>query len=316
MIARTSPSPHISIVSPVYRAEKIIPELVKRIDLAVSKITDNYEIILVEDCGPDNSWQVIEQVALTNPRVKGYQFSRNFGQHYAITCGLDHANGDWVVVMDCDLQDQPEEIRKLYNKAIEGFDIVFARRENRVDGFLKKLGSKLFYSLFSYLSGIKQDRTIANFGIYSKKAIESVNKMREPMRAFSPMVRWVGFSKSSINVEHSTRFEGKSSYNLSRLIELALDISLAYSDKPLRLTIKFGFIISLISFVFAVVLIVRYYFGYIKVGGYTSLMVSIWFLSGLVIMILGIIGLYISKIFDGVKNRPLYIIDKITNFKM
>jgi dolichol-phosphate mannosyltransferase len=310
-----SEKPYISIVTPVYRAEKIIPELIRRLDESISKITSNYEIILVEDCGPDNSWAVIEDIIKNNIRVKGFKLSRNFGQHYAITCGLYHASGKWIVVMDCDLQDQPEEIVKLYEKAQEGFDIVFARRNIRNDNFFKKSSSKLFYLFFSYLSGIKQDGTIANFGIFSNKVIESVNKMREPMRAFSPMIGWVGFKKTSIDVSHSSRFEGKSSYSIKKLIELALDISIAYSDKPLRITIKLGFIISLVSFLFAIILIFRYYNGFITVDGYTSLMVSIWFLSGLIIMILGIIGLYLSKIFDGTKNRPIYIIDKIINFK-
>ena len=309
----TTLSPHISIVSPVYRAEKIIPELVRRIDDSISKITTNYEIILVEDCGPDNSWTAIEDIAKKNPRVKGFKLSRNFGQHYAITCGLDHAKGDWVVVMDCDLQDQPEEIEKLYNKAIQGYDIVLARREVRQDGFFKRLSSNLFYRVFSYLSDIKQDGTIASFGIYSCKAISSVNKMREPMRAFPPMIKWIGFSKASINISHSERYEGKSTYNFNKLINLALDIALAYSDKPLRIMIKLGFIISLISFITAVTIVVRYFLGLVLVSGYTSLMVSIWFLSGLIIFILGILGLYVSKIFDGVKNRPLYLIDKKIN---
>ncbi|MBW6491202.1 MAG: glycosyltransferase family 2 protein [Lentimicrobium sp.] len=136
--------PHISVVSPVYRAEKIIPELVERIKNAVSKITDDFEIILVEDGGPDKSWEVIESLASINPRVKGIKLSRNFGQHYAITAGLDHATGDWVIVMDCDLQDVPEEIEKLYHKAQEGFDVVLAKRWERKDNYLKRAFSGFF----------------------------------------------------------------------------------------------------------------------------------------------------------------------------
>jgi polyisoprenyl-phosphate glycosyltransferase len=302
----------LSIVSPVYRAEHIVDELVRRISLAAGEITQDYEIVLVEDCGPDNSWQKIEENAQKDSRVKGIKLSRNFGQHHAITAGLDQCTGDWVVVMDCDLQDRPEEIPALYLKAQEGYDIVFARRVNRMDSFIKKQTSALFYRVFSYLSGVPQDGTIANFGIYSKKVVAAINSMREPMRAFSPMARWVGFSKTAIDVKHDERFEGSTSYNWSRLINLALDIALAYSDKPLRMVIKTGFVISSLAILFALYNVYLHFSGAIRVSGFASLIVSIWFLSGLIIFILGIVGLYIGKTFDGIKNRPLYLIDKKT----
>lgn len=302
----TSYSIDFSIVSPVYKAELIVDELVKRIVASVSKLSENFEIILVEDCGGDGSWDKIVENCKKDKRVKGIKLSRNFGQHYAITAGLDHCKGQWVVVMDCDLQDQPEEIINLYAKAQEGYDIVFARRSLRQDSFFKKLSSRMFYKVFSYLSGVEQDGTIANFGIYHADAIRSVNSMREAMRGFSTMIRWVGFKSTAIDVEHAARFEGKTSYNWKKLINLALDIALAYSDKPLKLIIKAGFIISILSIILAVYYLVSYILGNIKVPGYASLVVCICFLSGLIILINGIIGLYISKIFDNVKQRPLY----------
>jgi dolichol-phosphate mannosyltransferase len=303
----------ISIVSPVYKAENILDELVKRVVKEVSKITDDFELILVEDGSPDKVWQKIEKQCQADQRVKGIKLSRNFGQHHAITCGLDNASGEWVVVMDCDLQDRPEEIFKLYQKAQEGYDIVLASRANRQDSFNKKMSSKIFYKAFSFLSGIEQNGSIGNFGIYANRVIEEVNKLKEPMRAFPHMIKWVGFKSTSIDVEHALRFEGKTTYNLSKLLNLALDIALAYSDKPLKLTVKLGFFLSLFSFIFATISVLRYFLGDITMSGYTSLIVSIWFLSGLVIFILGIVGLYISKIFDGVKSRPLYIISKQLN---
>lgn len=302
----------LSIVSPVYRAERIVDELVRRIKIAADQLTTDYEIILVEDCGPDNSWAQIEKNAATDKRIKGIKLSRNFGQHHAITAGLDACSGEWVVVMDCDLQDRPEEIIPLYQKAMEGYDIVFARRVNRQDSFMKKQTSNLFYKVFSYLSGIPQDGTIANFGIYSKKVITSINSMREPMRAFSPMARWVGFNKVALDVNHDERFEGSSSYNWAKLINLALDIALAYSDKPLRVVVKTGFVISSLAILYAVLNLYLYFTGVIHVTGYASLIISIWFFSGLIIFILGIVGLYIGKTFDGIKNRPLYLVDKKT----
>jgi len=304
-------SVHISVVSPVYRAEKILPELADRIKRSLEKITNSYEIILVEDCGPDQSWSKIEQLSKIYPEIKGIKLSRNFGQHYAITAGLDYAKGEWIVVMDCDLQDQPEEIEKLYQKANEGYDIVLARRHSRKDGFFKKLGSKAFYRTLGYLTGSEQDETVANFGIYSRKVIDAVCSMRETIRFFPTMVKWVGFKSVKIDIEHSSREEGKSNYNLKKLLNLALDIILAYSDKPLRLLIKTGLLISFGSILFSILTLIRWYNGTIFELGYTSLIISIWMLSGFIVSTLGIVGLYLGKTFEAVKKRPIYIIEKI-----
>lgn len=304
--------PLISVVSPVYKAEKIIPKLVNRTVQELEKITAHFEIILVEDCGPDDSWKVIQRCAKDDPRIKGIKLSRNFGQHYAITAGLDFASGEWIVVMDCDLQDRPEEIPALFSKAKEGFDIVLARREARKDGFFKKLFSKLFHQTLTFLTGTKLDNRVANFGIYHRKVIEATKKMRESIRFFPTMVKWVGFRSVSIPVKHASREEGKTSYNLKRLLNLSLDIILAYSDKPLRIAVQTGFIMSFISLLFAVYNLFRALtFGF-AVSGYASLITSIWFLSGLIIAFIGIVGLYVGKTFEGVKNRPLYIVDEKT----
>lgn len=304
---------HLSIVSPVYRAENIIPQLVDRISRNAEKITSEYEIILVEDCGPDNSWQVIQQLASGNQKIIGIKLSRNFGQHYAITAGLDHARGEWVVVMDCDLQDVPEEIPALYNKAKEGFDVVLARRAVRKDHFFKRLFSVAFYRTLGYLTGSDQDESIANFGIYNRKVIQAVVSMRESIRYFPTMIKWVGFKTIKMDVVHDHRADGKSSYNFGKLLRLATDIILAYSDKPIRIMVRFGLLISFASILFALRLLYLWSNDRVEIMGYTSLIVSIWLLSGLIISTLGLVGLYIGKTFEGVKKRPIYIIDKIMN---
>jgi polyisoprenyl-phosphate glycosyltransferase len=302
-----------SVVSPVYKAEKIVDELIRRIHESVSVITKDYEIILVEDGGGDGSWEKIERHSATDHRVKGIKLSRNFGQHNAITAGLDHCKGAWIVVMDCDLQDRPEEIPRLYSEALKGFDIVYAKRQQRNDSFFKKIWSTLFYKLFAWLSGVPQDGSIANFGIYSSKAIQAVNQLREPLRSFVTMIKWVGFTSTGIYVEHAERFQGKSTYTFKKLLHLALDISLAFSDKPLRMTVKLGAVLSCSAILFGVYTLYKYFTGQITEPGFTSLILSIWFLSGLIIFILGVIGLYLSKVFDGIKDRPLYIIEKRIN---
>ena len=303
----------ISIVSPVYRAETIIDNLVERIVAAVSKLTDSYEIILVEDCGPDNSWAKIQENCNKNPKVKGIKLSRNYGQQHAMQAGLDASKGDYVITMDCDLQDRPEEIQKLYQKALEGYDIVLASRHKRKDSFFKKLFSKLFYNLLSYLTGYKHDESVANFGIYSKKVIEAVTEMRESVRYFPTMVNWVGFRSTKVNVNHAPREEGKSNYNFKSLFRLAMDIILSHSDKPIRILIKTGGIVSIGAFIIAIIYLYKWVSGDIFVLGYTSLIVSIWFLSGIIMATLGIVGLYVGKTFEGVRNRPLYIIKETIN---
>ena len=298
----------LSIISPVYRAENTLDQLVSRIKACVPE--GEYEIILVDDASPDNSWHKIEQLAEVHPEVRGIKLSRNFGQHYAITAGLDAAKGDWVVVMDCDLQDRPEEIPNLLAKAHEGFDVVLARRVNRQDSFFKRFSSKIFYRTLAWLTGSQQDESIANFGIYHRKVINEIIGMRESIRYFPTMVKWVGFRQTTLEVIHAEREEGSSNYNFKRLFNLALDIMLAYSDKPIRLTVKLGFLVALTGFLFALYTLFRYLNGEIIVAGYASLIISIWMLTGFLLITLGMVGLYIGKTFEGVKNRPIYIIEK------
>lgn len=303
----------ISIVSPVYKAENIISELIARIEKAVVPLTDQYEIILVDDGSPDDSWKSIKQAALVNKKIKAIKLSRNFGQHHAISAGLNHASGEWVVVMDCDLQDQPEEIPKLLKKAQEGFEVVLARRIQRKDSWLKKIYSKVFYQTLGYLTGTKQDSSVANFGIYHKKVIQELRNMKERIRYFPAMVSWLGFTVTKLDVEHAHRYEGKTTYNFSKMMDLALSIILAYSDKPLKLTIKLGLLISAISFFFSFYTIIKWYYGGIAVIGYASLITSIWFLSGCILVTLGITGLYVGKTFEDVKERPIYVVQELIN---
>ena len=198
-------NPHLSVVIPVYKAENCLEELYVRLKRTLETIVPNFEILLVEDCGGDGSWQLIEKLAARDPRIKGIQFTRNFGQHYGITAGLDHCSGDWVVVMDCDLQDRPEEIPRLYAKAQEGYEIVLARRGKRQDGVVKRFTSWLFYKVFSYLTDIEYDAQTGNYRIMSRKVVDSFRVMREQLRFFGGLVQWLGFPAASIEVEHAQR---------------------------------------------------------------------------------------------------------------
>ena len=300
----------ISIVSPVYRAEKILPILVSEINLVMERIGEDYEIILVDDRSPDNSWEVMKVLSSQNPRIKSIRLSRNFGQHSAIFAGLTKTKGDWVVVMDCDMQDQPKEIAKLYKKTLEGYDIVLGQRENRKDKFLKKLSSKLFYKVFNYLSGGQFNNEIGNFGIYKKKVIDSILNISDYIKFFPLFINWVGFKSVSIPIEHGEREEGKSSYSISRLLKLAFNVIVSFSDKPLSLFINFGLGISILSFVLGIYYLYLSITHKITQPGFSSLILSIWFLSGIIISCIGIVGVYLGKTFDQAKNRPTFIIDE------
>jgi dolichol-phosphate mannosyltransferase len=259
-----------------------------------------------------NDWEIVSDICNTDKKVIGLNLSRNFGQHYAINAGLSIGKGKWFVVMDGDLQDQPEEIPALLSRAKEGFDIVYARRTNRQDSYIKKLSSKIFYKTLAYLTNTQQDSEIANFGIYSKKVINAILSMNDYMRYFPTMVKWVGFRSDAITVNHAAR-DGKSGYSFKALINLSLNTILSFSDKPLRLTIKLGISISILSFASAIFTLYRSLSHQIMVSGYSSLIISIWFLSGIMITLIGVTGLYIGRIFDQVKNRPNFIISEKLN---
>lgn len=307
-----TPTPHISVVSPIYGSDMSLAELCGRLHSVLNTITPDYEIILINDASPDDSWTIIKKLAELDNRVKGINLSRNFGQHYAITAGLDFAHGDWVIVMDCDLQDVPEEIPKLYREAQTGFDMVIGQRTERKDSLLKKCMSFLFYRFFAYLSGTTINNRIGNFGIYSQQVISNIRQFKEQNRSFGLFAIWVGFHRKEIEISHAARKHGRTSYTFSKMFSLAFDSIVAHSDKLLRLTVKFGFLVSLSSFIFAIGIVINYLFWTAPLIGWTSLILSVYFTAGLIIGTIGIVGLYVGKIFDEVKGRPLYIIETTT----
>lgn len=303
--------PKISFVSPVYQGENTLNKLVLGIKKVMEKIGEPFEIILVDDRSPDNSWEVMKQLSFKYNEVKSIRLSRNYGQHPAIMAGLSLVNGEWIVVMDCDLQDQPKEILKLYTKAIEGFDVVLAKRVKRKDSFLKKTSSFIFSKLYRIFTDTHYDHEIANFGIYNKKVIFSILQISDYIKFFPLFVKFVGFNVTSIEVEHASRSGGVSSYSFSKLIRLAFNTIISFSNKPLKLFVKFGLFISALSFVVGAYYLFLAFKGKIEVLGFSSIIISIWFLSGVIITTIGVCGIYLGKIFDQTKGRPVYIIDEI-----
>jgi dolichol-phosphate mannosyltransferase len=299
--------PHLSVVTPVYRAEGCLEELYRRLVAALSGITSDFEIIMIEDRGGDRSWQIIRELARRDARVKGIQFSRNFGQHYGITAGLDHCNGDWVVVMDCDLQDRPEDIPLLYAKAREGYEVVHALRDRRQDALVKRWGSNLYFWLLGYFSDVAYESP-GNFRMLSRKVVENFRQLREQLRYSTGLLHWMGFPTAYVEVRQAERFAGETTYTLRKLLQLGFDIIIAFSDKPLRLSVRLGFVIAFLAFCYGLYILVRALLYGSAITGWSSLIVSIYFIGGIIIAILGVIGIYLGKTFDESKKRPLYIV--------
>jgi len=303
---------HISVVSPIYKCSEALNELCERLHKVLRSITEDYEIILINDASPDESWRIIKNLTKIDTRVKGINLSKNFGQHYAITAGLDFAKGDWVVVMDGDLQDVPEEITKLYKTAQQGYDLVVGLRTKRNDGKVKRMLSKTFYVVFNFLNNSKINNHIGNFGIYSKKVIRSMSQLREQNRSFGLFAVWVGFRRREISINHAERPYGYSSYTLFKMLRLAFDSITSHSDMLLRSMISFGMIIILISMLIIIFIILQFIIYGIPVEGWTSLIVSIYLMGGFLMGAIGIMGIYVGKIFNEVKNRTLTIIQETT----
>ena len=309
----TAAAVEISVVVPVYRGEACLEELYARLLATLSALVPSFEIVLVEDCGRDGSWEKILELSRRDPRVRGLQFSRNFGQHHAITAGLEASRGAWVVVMDCDLQDRPEEIPRLYAKVKEGHECVLARRAVRRDGAWKRFGSWAFWALFNWLTDLRFDGTVANFSMVSRRVVDDLGKIPEAVRFYGGFLSWMGYADAFIDVQHDPRFRGASSYTFAKLLRLSMGIILAHSNKPLRLCVGAGMLISAMSTVAGVVFIVRVLLYGSPVMGWPSLMITIFFGTGAIILTLGIIGLYIDRIFTEVKRRPLYLVRRRTD---
>jgi glycosyltransferase involved in cell wall biosynthesis len=304
---------HISIVTPSYLCGGCISELHRRLTETLKSLPGNYEIIIVEDGSPANDWEIISEICARDKRVVGIKLSRNYGQHFAITAGLDHARGDLVVVMDCDLQDRPEDIPKLYAKAQEGHDVVFARRAVRHESLYRRWSSDFFTLFYNYLGDIKADNSTSNFSISSRRVIDYVRQFRERNRSFPLFLNLVGFHRAFVDVGYSDRFAGKSSYTFGKLLDFAVQCIVSQSNKPLRLSIRFGFALALASIFYGGLILVRYFIYSVSVPGWTSLIVLMCLLGGLGFANLGILGMYLGKVFDEVKNRPLYSVAEIHN---
>ncbi|MDO4537701.1 MAG: glycosyltransferase family 2 protein [Coriobacteriales bacterium] len=303
----------ISVVVPVYGCPEALPELYQRLTDTLSALVDSYEIILVDDRCPKNSWQGIRALAEKDSHVVGIHLARNTGQSRAITCGLDNARGNWAVVMDCDCQDPPEAIPDLYAKALSDHkDIVFARRVGRKDSRITLALSHAYYRLYSHLADAEVDPSIGNFSIASRRAYQAYLSMREQARDYSLFMSWLGFDQGAIDIEPEERFAGESSYTFGKKISLAIETITSHSKKPLTLAVKLGFAMAVVSFIMLVVLVIHHLLDTDVPVGWASMIASVFFVGGMTIAVVGMVGIYVGNTFIEARERPLYQIqDKI-----
>lgn len=297
----------LSIVSPVYRAARILPELVRRISATCEEHSLEYEIILVDDRSPDDSWAVLQNLTFSNARLKAYRLSRNFGQHYAITAGITKASGDLILVMDCDLQDNPSYIPELIKKQAEGYNVVCTIKQQKEYSWYRRLTSDLFFFVVNRLSDVKLEKNLGTMTLIDRQVADEYIKIRDYHRHSSMIFSWLGFKRGFIDIVQDQRLEGKSSYTFSRLLHHAINGVISQSDRLLRLSITFGMFMFGAALFGAAYIIIRSFFYKFEVG-WPSVVVLILFTTGIILLMLGIAGLYIGKTFEQVKDRPLFII--------
>ena len=300
----------ISVAIPLYNEEEVVQELYRRLRASLNKDFSqfNHEMIFIDDGSKDSTFELLEELNRKDPDVKVVQFSRNFGHHVAMTAGLDHASGDYVVTMDGDLQDKPEEIIKLYEKLCGGYDVVFCERLNKKFSWFKKKCSKLFLWTIRFLVGNDIEVNQAIMRIMTRQVVNRVNELRERSRYVTGLMGWVGFKHTSVPIEHGERFAGKTKYPFRRQLMLALDAIVSMSDYPLKCISRFGFGMVLFSLLFGAFVVAYKFLGGHPVVGWSSLMVTILFVGGVQVFVVGLLGEYLSRIYMEVKQRPLYVV--------
>ena len=306
--ARDAACPELSVVLPVYNEAENIPVLYDRLISVLERENLDFEILFVDDGSTDESVQKINALELADERIRVISLARNFGHQVAITAGLDCARGQAVAVMDADLQDPPEVLPQFLAKWREGHDVVYAIREHRKEGWLKRISYTAFYRLLRYIAHIEIPLDAGDFCIMDRRVVELLKSMPERNRFVRGIRSWVGLKQVGLSFERHARHAGKSKYTVGRLMLLALDGLISFSYVPLRLISALGFSVSLLSLVLAVFFFVKKLVYGLSPPGYASLIVSIFFLAGIQLVTLGVIGEYVGRIFEEAKRRPMYVL--------
>ena len=304
----TAKPPVYSLVVPVFNEEETLPELLRRLALLLDKMDGECEVILVDDGSTDRGYELMASAREADARFKLLRLSRNFGHQIAVTAGLDAASGDAVIVMDSDLQDPPEVAIDLAARWREGFDVVYAvREERRGDSSFKRATAKVFYRVFRRMTDVDVPLDVGDFRLVDRRALDAFRSMRETNRYVRGMFSWIGFSQVGVPFRREERFAGETKYPLGKMVKFATDGIVSFSAAPLRFALKIGFAVSGLSFLLGAVFLVSKILGLYSVPGLASIAVFVAFLGGIQLFLLGIMGEYIARIHDEVKGRPLYL---------
>ncbi len=299
----------ISIVVPIYNEEQIIPELYERLAKAAKKISENYELIFVNDGSRDRSFEELVKLTALDPRVFYINLSRNFGHQLAVTAGLDATRGKAVVIIDGDLQDPPELIPEMYAKHKEGYEVVYARRKSRKgESFFKKITAKMFYRTLRNITSVDIPLDTGDFRLIDEKVVHYLREMPEQNKFLRGQIAWLGFRQTAVLFNRDERKYGKTGYPLSKMLKFAMDGITSFSDKPLQWVTKLGFFFAFLSFIIILYAAYAYLILDKTITGWTSLIISSMFIGGVQLISIGIIGEYLSRINKNVLKRPLYII--------
>ncbi len=310
------PHPTYSFVIPVYNEQETLPELRTKVADLMGRLDGPCEAILVDDGSSDRSFEMMVEINREDPRFKIVHFSRNFGHQVAVTAGLDYTGGEAVIIMDADLQDPPEVVLELVAKWKEGYEIVHAVRERREgESWFKLATASAFYRLIGRLSRTRIPQNVGDFRLVDRKAVEAVRSMPESNRFLRGMFAWVGFRQTSVHYVRQKRFAGETKYPLRKMIRLALDGVLSFSNVPLRLAMFLGVLVAGLSFLYGLAAIILKLCGAYTVSGWTSLVVVVSFLGGVQLMVIGIVGEYLARMYDEVRHRPLYIVAETRGFE-
>ena len=302
----------ITLLIPVYNEEYVLPQLFKRLDEFTKNTPDyQFEFLFINDGSTDKSFSIIVEQSKKDSRISYINLSRNFGKEIAMIAGIDHVKSDALVIIDADLQDPPELIQEMISHWEDGYDDVYARRNNRQgETWLKKKTSQWYYRILQKSTNIPIQVDTGDFRLLDRRCIEALQKFRESQRNTKAIFSWIGYKKKEIFYNRDPRLSGQTKWNYRKLLNLAIDGITSFTTAPLRMATIFGFIVSFIAFVWIVYLLVRPLFGVSTGAGYSSLMAVILFLGGVQLLSLGIIGEYVGRIFIETKNRPLYLIEE------
>lgn len=308
-------SPCLTIVIPVYNEEAVIPELHRRLTAVAQDLGVSYELLFVNDGSHDRSVELLRELAVRDEHVHVLDFARNFGHQIAITAGMDHAQGEAVVVIDADLQDPPELIGRMLEKWREGYDVVYAVRERREgDTVFKRATAAFFYRLLRRITNVDIPLDTGDFRLMSRRAIEAMKLFRERNRFVRGLVSWIGFKQTGVSFVRAERFAGETKYPLKKMVRFALDAIVSFSFLPLQLATYLGFLVSGVSFLGILWVVYLRLFTQETIVGWASLMVIVLFLGGVQLITLGVIGEYIARVYDEVKRRPLYLLQERIGF--